>query len=333
MNIIKEMSDKFIVHSKLEFYIGGKVCLYIALASGIIVLPVIIMYNDSNLLALLSIPGIFLLMGGIFILVNKKTVVDTVNRIVIIKKVEIPFEAFGLVTMWIGLEPNPNGPPATRWEIGLVLRESDEEMLDKINQMRQDIDASLEEGSEPLSNEEKDNMAEYFAQMDAVFNGNIMISNRTNELAVWQAGEKIAKTLDIPMMDLCGDLITLRTPAELDLSLATRIKRGAIEIIEPGEIPEGVSQEKDTDNLVIRWKHWGTHELELTPTDIAHKKGSVSKMAVNDLELIRLNTKTDLKISLISDTKVMTLPVKNVEMGEWIRDSIELYLSKHAIRG
>ncbi|MDH5681707.1 MAG: hypothetical protein OEZ36_08970 [Spirochaetota bacterium] len=333
MNIIKEMPGKLLVQTNLGFRIGGLVSLYVALFSGIIVLPVIIIYDDPDLILSLIFPGIFMLIGGIFILINRKTVVDTVNRVVTIKKIERPFEAFGLVTMWNGIESGINKDSTTVWMIGLVLKESVKGMLDKINQMRKDIDASLEEESEALSNEAKDNMAESISQMKSVFDGNIMIANLTHELAVWQAGEKIAKTLNIPMIDLCGDKFTLRSPAELDLSLATRIKRGAIEIKEPGEMPEGLSQEKDTELMVIRWKHWGTHELKLSPTDITHKKRKVSKMKVQDLELIRLNSKADFKVSLISDKKVIALAVKNIEMAVWIRDSIEFYLSKHASRG
>jgi len=91
----------------------------------------------------------------------------------------------------------------------------------------------------------------------------LIVGNRTvdlgdgEELAVWHAAKKLAKILNVSVIDACGAKKVELTPTELDLSLIERFHRGLDNAKAPDEIPHDIKQ--TSDGLIFTWK---TNQLD-----------------------------------------------------------------------
>lgn len=88
----------------------------------------------------------------------------------------------------------------------------------------------------------------------------LIVGNRTvdlgdgEELAVWQAAKKLAKILNVSVIDACGAKKVELTPTELDLSLVERFHRGFDNAKAPDEIPPDIEEKQTSDGLIFTWK-------------------------------------------------------------------------------
>lgn len=82
----------------------------------------------------------------------------------------------------------------------------------------------------------------------------VLLGQHGKEVQVWRAAERLARYLDVPIVDLSTERRSVRQVDALDVSLRERLRQGAEPLLEARERPRGVEELREAGRLVFRWR-------------------------------------------------------------------------------
>ncbi len=128
----------------------------------------------------------------------------------------------------------------------------DDEAAQTIADIRTHIDSTASDKN--WDQDKLDAMQDELATMSQHLTApSLVICDHGDELAIWQLSEILAKTFDVPLLDLCGNTLLERTPAQLNQPLREKLL-GTKPIDTPKPAPLGYSIDRVQDEVKIRWR-------------------------------------------------------------------------------
>jgi hypothetical protein len=142
--------------------------------------------------------------------------------------------------------------PSLCFELGLLLSDGGEldEWLAELCEERDRLAASSDayRSAPPDPNSER-----FSGLLSAAPLSALVLGGHPKESVVWAGAETLAASLEVPLLDLCGERAELRTPAELDLSLEIRLARGLATPPDAGPPPADFHVAERGSTLVVTW--------------------------------------------------------------------------------
>lgn len=211
--------------------------------------------------ALGVIGGVFALVGVLCWLPGKRSVeVDTAARTLLFPDGDgLGFDDVATVAM-LSYVHETRTEEQVCYQVAVVGPEVDHDAKVEIETIRESIDPLA--GDEEPTAEEKEAVEELKATMHErlermrplLGRAGRSVLDHSSVLVSWQVAERLAKVLDVPLLDLAGERFVERTPAELDLSLRDRAKRQGLEPPDPGPAPAGIEAASTSRGYEIQWK-------------------------------------------------------------------------------
>ena len=171
-----------------------------------------------------------------------------------------PFARLAAVVAEVRIDVISTGPSkyeVRRFLLGFLVADEAEPLSQMLRALRRERGALVSRG-EPVLDEDQPRLAR-------VMQGALTtVVACTDETAVWQASEWLAKKLDLPLIDACTSPTVLRVPEELDLPLGERLALGAQHIDEVSEstaastrllAPPGASVESEQGMCTLTWRN------------------------------------------------------------------------------
>ncbi len=247
---MRNTQQGFEIHSAMGQRLAGRWMLGVgALCAVGATIP---LFYEPQAWPLWIVPGVLLPIGLIFSQLGFTTTVSTASSRVQLRDGSRPFDAFVAVLVSSGIRTvaSEHGNSQVReWTVGLVSAEIDDDATQQLEAIREAID-----GTEELADEARAKMLEELARWQSTLERTeVRVTATSDEHDAWRIGERLAKAMELPMVDFSGAEPIERTPQQLDLSLAERL-RGADAVPEPvGPAPLGMTVDSATSRLVLRW--------------------------------------------------------------------------------
>ena len=135
------------------------------------------------------------------------------------------------------------------WTVGLISGEVDAQAAAQLDAIRQAID-----GADELTQEARGGMIEGLGRWQSVLERTrVPLVSTPDEHDAWRIAERMAKTMDVPMVDFCGNEPLERTPAQLDLSLADRLRSTETKPEPAGPAPSGMVVDIVPSRFHVQW--------------------------------------------------------------------------------
>jgi hypothetical protein len=255
--IVSREGQRFVIRPRADYNTAGRWIAGIGLLLAVLLAPVPVLADEKGLWTLQALPGILIVLGLIFAAVGRKWVLDPGARSLSHGADRWSYDDFGAVmaTTYIKRVHTQHGTQQHQeFAVLLVVRQQAQEVMATIDQLearlQELIDRPEAEPDEALQQE----VAESLGRMqEALVGGTMPVFRHADELAVWQATETLAKQLQVPVLDFCGDAMALRPPSELDLSLCERLRRGLEKVGAEPESPLGVERRAERERLVLEF--------------------------------------------------------------------------------
>lgn len=113
----------------------------------------------------------------------------------------------------------------------------------------------------PLGYNELDELNTFIHKHEIVHSSYLFrLFSHCNEVLLWQAAKKLAKILDVPLINYCGEQISIRTPSEIGSPLKIRLA-GYETFKEPREPPSEYEFVQDKEYFMLKWGQNKTSDL------------------------------------------------------------------------
>lgn len=247
--MLKKKNDKYILSTVLTAV--GKIFLFISIPFIILLLYFGVFLQDEVMFIILIIPGLFLLMGLLFLAFSKKIIIDTNKREVRLKKAKIPFSDIGGIQILSQIRTyyqNNQKEESLVWQVFIVTKAFNSAMEEKSTAINRILDEIGEnEITEGQKRQVEQLVEEQFDLVDSGIGSDLfLLAESPSELEVWQTTETLARLFNVPILDGSNEFIEKREVHEHDLSFAEKIKMG--NIIPPDEI-----KKPDTIRVEDQW--------------------------------------------------------------------------------
>lgn len=256
--IVSRSGRELVVRPRADVNTVGRWFAGIALVLGVLMAPLPVVLGVEELWLLQTVPGIFLLIGAIMAVLGRSWVLDTNARTLRHGGRQWSYDDFGAVinTTFIRRVRTQHGTTEQQvFQLFLLVRDRAREVMDTIDDLHQRLQQVLDE---PEAGPDEDLQREVVSLLGrveaAMADGAIRMFEHGSELAVWQATEALAKEMQVPVLDFCGDAMALRSPGELDLSLAEKLRRGLEKVGPEPEKPVGAERREEGDRLVLAFE-------------------------------------------------------------------------------
>lgn len=255
--IVSHEGQRIVIRPRADYNTAGRWIAGIGLLLAVLLAPLPGLTGEEELWVMQALPGILIVLGLIFAAVGRKWVLDPGARTLRHGAHRWSYDDFGAVmaTTYIKRVHTQHGTQQHQeFAVLLVVREQAQEVMATIDQLearlQELIDRPEAEPDEALQQEVVESLGR---MQEALAGGTMPVFRHGSELAVWQATEALAKQLQVPVLDFCGDAMALRPPAELDLSLCERLRRGLERVGAEPETPEDTERRAERDRLVLEF--------------------------------------------------------------------------------
>ncbi len=134
--------------------------------------------------------------------------------------------------------------------VGALLEEERQELTE----LGDAVGAAIAAGGR-LDPELLDRLAELAGEDSPLLMGqDILVADHREDHVIWEAAERLATALGVPVIDLAGESPLVRMPAELDLPLARSLALRGVEPAPPGPPPEGVEVTGSEGTFDASWR-------------------------------------------------------------------------------
>ena len=217
--------------------------------------------GDLGLALALGLGGVgvvFVLVGGLYWFANRhRTFVDQNRRVVRLVRTPhgVPYGdiiAVQTASYVHRVQTNKGTSESLRYQVALLTEGVDAEAAKIVSDIRRVIDEKIVDDN--WDQHKIDEMHRDLAALEPrLMAPSRLICSHPNELLIWQLAEVLAKEFDVPLVDLCGDGIVERTPAQLDQPLRERLVREG-NTKKPPPTPERCTIDKRHGEVVIHWR-------------------------------------------------------------------------------
>lgn len=235
----------------LAVLVGGVVAFMVARGS----------FSLANVGTTVLVAIILLTVGVIRQFGRRHMILDLDERVFRLGKRDILFDQIEAVCLYTRIRiertRSHDGHDRTRkyleWHTVLVLGR----MRDggqSVGLVRRAMDKMFQLGARVYPQEDRDRAAQALAgRWIATDTETVPVSRGRNASFQWRLAEVVAGNAGVPLVDLSGDRISVRTPEELDTPLVERIRQGKVEVTAPGPVPDGIEQQEIGRLLQLAW--------------------------------------------------------------------------------
>jgi hypothetical protein len=248
---IVESNRDLKIQSKADFRITGQWSLIIGAVLTVIVFGIFLVFQIEEILIAMILPGACLLIGFIFSLLGVQTVFDKTLKEVRQKGNSYNYDNFDsvMVTSYI---QTVNDAETQRFSIALIQKNESGGLTDKIDQMDKFIGAlSNDEMTEEKEDELIVIIKDHHMKLLGLIENAVELGDYANEMIIWQIAEKIAKEVNVPLIDTCGENLLYRQVDELDMSLKERLQKKDNKREFPENKPDGIEENLSSDLKII----------------------------------------------------------------------------------
>ncbi len=388
--LVKRTRDKVIVRPRGELNHAGKLIQSLGVSMALAAVPLGIWVNDRFLV--LGIVAAALVVAGLpMVLIGKRTVLDVAARNVLLATGDVvPFDQIADVDLrtYVHEVSRQQGTVQhQRFRVALVHKGADPDHADRIDKARRRIETAVAEPYGRLDTQEHRALSAELAtiQQAAPAGEPVVFADHADELKMWRVAERVAKTLDVPIVDYCGDELVVRTPGELDVPLGERLARLGVHEPDEGPTPDGLCDRSSGERILVSWGWpvWGgaaamfvlggafavlgyliwedmpeirvafgavgvalvafglfladgrRKGVEVDRRSARFRSGAwvrrSRRIALEDLEMVRVNKTLGSSLSLISDDRVLRCPMPSGDAADWTRLRIVRYLVAGAL--
>jgi len=256
IKIINEEYNKIFIRGKADVNQVGNVLVIISFFTAALIFILQMILKTKFLMMLQVIPGILLLMGAIFMVIGGRTIVDTQNGTIKNPKFTKSLEDFEAIYMWSDVEVVDTGKGQSE-SLVYYIEFMNIGCMEKVTGWTEEINKKLGKvtGDEMSDSEEEYVLGKLRKIAEKMSGNTFQVAKHNNELKVWQAAEFLAKKLNLPIYDHCGEFPVQRKVEELDLSLQDKVKKGMVEVVNPEETPKGITANLELNGLSLHWKN------------------------------------------------------------------------------
>jgi len=160
------------------------------------------------------------------------------------------------LSCYVHTQRTKNGTTETlRHQLQLVTDLQDAGAMAQLDAMHQALQQAAADQADAAAAQQVSAMRRDLQQLTQLITGHTeLVADHGDELAMWRAAEQLSRQLQVPVMDLSGEALEMRTPAELDRPLLWQLSRQEHPPADPGPAPAGLEVSRDAGALEVCWR-------------------------------------------------------------------------------
>jgi hypothetical protein len=242
---------RYILYPRYDIKRAGQICFFIGLALAVIITVLPVIFTFAELLLLEVIPGVFIIVGGIFAMTGKKVVIDPGKEIVEKGGLVFGFDDIGAFNI-NSYEIHTRNGIGRRWILSLLKKGNEQNIKESVAEIRRLVENSLKDEKEVPQDVKKRAAKIMNNLLRSNLRGIVTIADDYRELKLRQLAKRLARLIKVPVYDLSGELPEVRGTDELDMLFTEKLKSGRVEIEEPAPgIPAGMYESLEGRELII----------------------------------------------------------------------------------
>jgi hypothetical protein len=269
--------------------------------------------------------GVVCLLVGLLLWATNNTsiLINTENKTLETPTGPIPFQSIVAINLqdYVHLQPTQYGEvKMPRYMVSAGLAQQDEEAVAFMNKALE----TLSEQRPDLAKKIQDGIDKHPAQTTGKQQP---LATPFSALTARDTAEFIARTLELPMFELCSPYALMeRSAAELGLSMRELIQRKQPELEAPKPRPEGITLNESEGLFEARFeKNILTIDNKSLTLQQGRKKKSIPLSSVKTIYAQTLNLNF---LLILANEEMLHCRFSSAEQAEWLRDAIVRFLNR-----